>query len=327
MLFSEVDQPWSIHPQPCEGELLESWLARLSQAHFVPLPRFIRSLDLRPFLEGQINGVEAALHHLAQGSRVAVDRILKMHLVSFAEKTQLAYGFQYKIPMRARDESLHYFKICPHCLANQDQAYIRIAWALDITCFCPIHRSILRTTCSDCGACFSWHLDKPHDLLLSCRKCGADISAMTSNPVPAQTTCIEFQQHLLGLHQDAGVQVPGTLQLSGIALVQIIQRLFQDLSRTPSQYLLSGFADASFQYSVHLLDDRFSFHFRRVNAVSIIAWLVEAFSSRAVTLCSHLRMQPLPGVLVSEHARMDQAISRALASFRASKLFSERIAT
>jgi hypothetical protein len=323
----ETEQTWSIHPAPFADEVLESWLTRLSRANFVPFARLIRSLRLQEFLEGQLFGTEGALKNLAQRSGVSMDRILEMHLITFAERTEAAFGNPYQIPARASKDSLHYFKLCPQCLSDPAQAYARIFWALDITCFCPIHQSVLRATCQACGSYFSWSPLQPHDLLRTCRQCGADVTATPTNLEPAKITAIEFQARLLRLKRDELVQISGSLALTGMAFAQIIQRLFHHISDTPCQFLLYEFADVSFQESVCLLDDRFSLHRRRTNALSVIAWLLEALNLRATALRSHLRRHTPRRMPSMGQARLDQAIGRVMSSFRSRDPLAEGLIT
>ena len=91
LLRSSVNQKqWAIHPQPCEDELLESWLIRLAQANHISSRWLIGGLlRLENALSGQDHIPDNAFDQLAGVSGVPQSRILEAHLATFARYRNL----------------------------------------------------------------------------------------------------------------------------------------------------------------------------------------------------------------------------------------------
>ena len=292
ILQAAMEPAWAIHLQPRVGELLESWIVRLSEANLVPNRWVIGELELDGFIGANSNVSAEAFESLSRVTGVSTAQILGLHLSGFGITTGLAYTFPYIIPARTKALEGVHFKPCPQCLKSDDTPYIRLLWALDITCFCPVHRSVLLDHCEKCGMQFRLNASQRRARLFECSRCEFDVRQNSVDSGDRFAPAIAFQRHLLELHLNDPSHPLGNRSVSSSSLVALVQRLFSRLRDLGICVALESFDNPSFQRTVSLLEDRFSVRAKRTNALSVIAWLMDDPLSHWRSLEPQVRRHP-----------------------------------
>ncbi len=300
---------WAIHPSPRDGELLESWILRLSQANLVSTGSLVNELRFQSVIGARETISHEAFQRLSVASGATVQRIREAHLVTYAEATSRAYRALYTIPGRLKAASAVHLKWCPHCLASDSVPFLRVRWALELTGFCSAHHTVLQDKCPHCGAYFSFDVSKDAATMMECDRCrGSLLESSACGTTNGFDHAIDFQERVLALKTDETVFQTEAIPIPSEAFVRVVQKVFRVVSRIPSARALSRFTNESFRSRVHLLDDVFSLHLRRVNALSITAWLFGATLEQLAELSSFVRS------CVSEEAgqHLEFAISLSL---------------
>jgi predicted RNA-binding Zn-ribbon protein involved in translation (DUF1610 family) len=308
MMASTMELRWANHPQPRAGELLESWIVRLSEANLVPNQWVLGELELNKSIGANSNVSAEAFELLSRVTGVSTARILGLHLSSFGDITGLVYTVPYIIPARTKAVEGVHFKPCPQCLESDERPYIRLPWALDITCFCPVHQSLLLEHCQQCGVQFRLNASRRRARLYECSHCGFDVRQSPLDSSDQFASAIAFQQHLLELRRSDPAHFLGKRSVSSSSFVALVQRLFRRLHDLGLRAALESFDDVSFQKTVLLLDDRFSVRAKRTNALSVIAWLMGDPVSRWRSLEPQIRRHPSPVIGTRMHGAFRTAM-------------------
>ena len=308
MMNATMKPSWASHPRPREGELLESWIVRLAEVQVEPNHWLLEELEL----DGHIGALSRisldAFESLSRVTGVEIARILALHLSSFGETTGAVCTVPYIIPARTKAAEGVHFKPCPVCLESDEVPYLRLSWALDITCFCPVHRSVLLENCQKCGVQFRLNTGQRKARLHECVNCGFDVRASAVISSDQFATVIAFQQHLLALRHDDTARFIGKRAVSSSSFAALVQRLFRRLQDLGFCVALESLNDSSFQETVLLLDDRFLARDKRANALSMIAWLMDDPLPRWRSLEPQLRRHPSSVVGTRMHSAFRTAI-------------------
>ncbi len=172
-----------IRPLPLEDELLSSWLVRTAYLHhtdpstFLNLhfPEYGRELwerDLDLYCDGSL------VKRLAEKTGFPEEIIYKMTLNSYegwlSEEIYPNNRNTFIIPIHRRSRNVRQFaqRLCPMCLKEDKQLYLRKKWRLFFSTACVKHNCFLIDKCQECGTPFMVNKrlndgDFPH-----CRKCG-----------------------------------------------------------------------------------------------------------------------------------------------------------
>lgn len=181
-----------IHPQPRKGEILSSWMVRLSISnHFqlhtfyskllgYPHPIWNRDVDRNPSTE--------LLEILADCSGCPLKRIKSMTLgyldgllyedvrLNGVAKWILPIGVFHRLHRRRG------MQCCPLCL-QQDVPFFGLKWRISIFTICEVHKCFLIDACPQCGATIEYHrlaISRgdfiPHTPLSICAGCGFDLA-------------------------------------------------------------------------------------------------------------------------------------------------------
>jgi TniQ len=281
---------WAIHPQPREGELLESWLIRLGQANHLSSRWLVGGLlHLEDFLSGQNHVPDQAFKRLVDVSGVSQERILEMHLATFATCKNLAYDVRYVIPARAKSVSSVPIKLCPECVAERDRPYVRLSWGLDLTCLCSTHGCALLDRCPRCRATLRLDLSGSEISFHRCGSCTSVLEVESRWSLQSFSHALSFQDFVLNLERDVQVDLPDIGNVSSVAFVRMVQRIFLTIRDFRLGSILAGFTSASFCACVQPVDDRFSSRYRRLNALGLIAWFFSAPAAHWAELESQLK--------------------------------------
>lgn len=172
-----------IRPLPLEDELLSSWLVRTAYMHhtdpstFLNLhfPEYGRELwerDLDLYCDGSL------VKRLAEKTGFPEEIVYKMTLNSYegwlSEEIYPNNRNAFIIPIHRHSRNVRQFaqRLCPMCLKEDKQPYLRKKWRLFFSTACIKHNCFLIDKCSSCGEPFVIHKrlydgDFPH-----CQKCG-----------------------------------------------------------------------------------------------------------------------------------------------------------
>jgi hypothetical protein len=182
-----------IHPQPKKGEILSSWMVRLSISNHFQLHTFYskllgydhaiwnRDVDRNPST--------ALLEILADCSGCSLSRIKSMTLGNFDgllyEDVRLNGVAKWILPIGVfhRMHRRRGMQCCPLCL-QQDVPFFSLKWRVSIFSICEVHKCFLIDACPQCGATIEYHRLGiargefiPHTQLSKCSRCGFNLSA------------------------------------------------------------------------------------------------------------------------------------------------------
>jgi hypothetical protein len=181
-----------IHPQPKKGEILSSWMVRLSISNHFQLHTFYskllgynhaiwnRDVDRNPST--------TLLEILADCSGCSLNRIKSMTLGNFDgllyEDVRLNGVAKWILPIGVfhRMHRRRGMQCCPLCL-QQDVPFFSLKWRVSMFAICEVHKCFLIDACPQCGATIEYHRLGiargefiPHTQLSECAGCGFDLS-------------------------------------------------------------------------------------------------------------------------------------------------------
>lgn len=202
-------QLWPHHCQPEVGELLSSWLTRLSLAHGLD----VRTLGavLRPgrgIGSGDIDRcTDSTLWEvLAKKTARPLNQVLAMTLKAyegplFAELKSNRTRWLLMNVMQGYRRQLPALQFCPQCLGSDPSPYFRRHWRLGFVTVCGRHGQRLLDGCPVCQAPVNYQcLDRQAHSITCCHQCDFDLrraQAPTLDNTPLNQCLILWQQNLL----------------------------------------------------------------------------------------------------------------------------------
>jgi hypothetical protein len=248
---------WPIHPKPCDGEALTSWLVRIARARGIRTHSLIEQLtpglqfwtrdgdliaqpELITLLANAtgtdfararlttLGSLEGVLDETISGDHQSVMiRSLGVH-----HRTRRAYGQQY----------------CPFCLA-EPPAYFRLTWRLRLFPVCTRHGIVLNDACPACDCPVVAHRGE----ITHCHICDVDLH-MTA-VTPAAASVILLQKHNEGLLAGNAVTWPFLTGLHPLAFFRLQFSLFRTIAgRQRSAVLRDALADQLGPPNLHFRD-------------------------------------------------------------------------
>lgn len=181
-----------IHPQPRKGEILSSWMVRLSISNHFQLHTFYSKLlgCKDPIWSRDVDRNPPAdlLGILADCSGCPLKRIKSMTLGHFDgllyEDVRLNGVAKWILPIGVfhRLHRRHGMQCCPVCLQH-DTPVFDLKWRISIFTLCEVHKCFLIDACPQCGATIEYHRLAiargdfiPHTPLSICTGCGFDLA-------------------------------------------------------------------------------------------------------------------------------------------------------
>jgi hypothetical protein len=294
MLFMS-DDLWHLHPQPQEGELLESWLVRFSQANELPISVFLGAVGLNWMLTEEPFPLIPDFVILAAASNVAESLIETLYRPTLKRATGRCYAHEFIVPARGNSKAIVNLKVCSECLKQQDKPHIQRDWNLELTGFCPEHQMPLLAKCPECHKFLSikLNLGEVHPPLYECHHCRFDLRDYEVATTQSHTQAIGFQKSVLGLISGTDVELEN-LQLEAEWLTALIHQTWLYIAGRPVYQAFRKFDPDNFGACVSLLEDSYSFFARRINALSILAWIFVSPTQHCQALQTFLRAEHLP---------------------------------
>src|ERR1051325_423621 len=224
---------WPAHLKPKNGELLSSWLVRLSTAHGLKPYIFLSTIWSQNLWNqrdiDRINN-QAFFELIAERTGTPVSEILSTSLTEYQgrvfEVPALGGVTPWLIP---RDNILiwkpTYFSLqyCPFCLLEDKEPYFRRQWRLAFVVFCVKHKAPLLDRCAKCSAAINFYLnaqnkeDKGSDSLTTCYNCKFDLrEAGLKVEFAHDPAALNFQKNLLESAEQDWSEIPHIGQLHSL---------------------------------------------------------------------------------------------------------------
>lgn len=186
---------WPVHPQPFDDELLSSWIIRLAHGNGFKAQTFTHG-----YFESGKNFWAADVDRTIDlsKSKVLIEktgqteaRIASLSLRRF-EGTVFESLFKtghvnwlMPVGIRARAFQRSGLMICPACLKESKEAYLKNHWRMAWSTVCIVHQRLLFDQCPKCNSPIQPHLvDRKYRTritsqtsLANCAKCGLDLKA------------------------------------------------------------------------------------------------------------------------------------------------------
>lgn len=250
-------EPWVIRPAPHSGELLSSYLIRISRAHGRSPRAFYRQFFPNNTcwkIDLDRNVSDRFLKDLSGFSGID-DLVLKdMTLRSWMDSLDACTGklsrsnvavtpWVNSLGVHKRASRKHALSFCPSCL--KEMSFLRKEWRLSFVTVCSKHRKFLIDGCPNCDAAIA--LLGQDSSWSSCSQCGHSLLVQTGEPekFSFQDLC-DFQHRLLRGLMDGTVAFFGHLLsvqefLSGIYLVlRAVKLRLKMLGNKPCPSLMHG---------------------------------------------------------------------------------------
>ncbi|WDE03873.1 TniQ family protein [Thalassomonas viridans] len=190
---------WPAHPHPYKGECLSSWLLRCAHHNGLKAQTFCVRVfgNSRQVWNRDIDRQAPAwlLDKLIQKTATAPERAKQTTLALYEKKLfserSLSGQLRWVTPLKIyhRKYTGYGMQYCPFCLAEDNEAYFRLAWRLAFYTYCPMHKVLMHDRCFSCGADVAYHrleLGKPAiykvDSLSECWKCGENLKYTPVKP-------------------------------------------------------------------------------------------------------------------------------------------------
>lgn len=172
-----------IRPLPLDNELLSSWLVRTSYLHHSDPATFL-NLYL-PEYDYKLWDNDIDLYcddilasKLSDKTGFPKDKIYGMTLKSYesylSENIYPNNRNKFIIPIHRRQRNVRQFaqRLCPLCLKEDKEPYLRKKWRLFFSTACVKHNCFLIDKCPDCGTPFMVNKRLNDEDFPHCRKCG-----------------------------------------------------------------------------------------------------------------------------------------------------------
>lgn len=146
-----------VTPHMQAGEILSSWMVRLSLANGFQIQTFYRGIlgYMAPIWNRDIDLAPPAglLETLTAATGEPIERITEASLVAHAAACDwvIPVGHQWRT---RKHTGIQY---CPLCLRNDEVPFYRRTWRLSLFAHCPTHHCMLENRCPRCDAPVAFH--------------------------------------------------------------------------------------------------------------------------------------------------------------------------
>lgn len=287
-----------IHLKPLPGELLSSWITRLSRAHGMLLHTFTaiifngKSLWNRD-IDNSVD--DSILAILCQKTGVSFRRAFKTTLKSFEGKIFECHHSKRTTPWIMSVDVYHRLRLkfglqfCPKCLSEQEP-YFRRKWRLAFVTLCEKHKKLLLDRCPYCMKPVNFHRlnlrDGPISLCFSCRKNLAHTEKFQGD---ADIQDIAVQKELKKIMHRGWVQITNRPIYSHLyfavyhQLCRLVVHAFSKNKWLELKHFTGKAQDNDF-WSYKYFEDMPIF--KRNMIISIVNWMLEAWPNRFIRFCS-----------------------------------------
>jgi hypothetical protein len=173
---------WPVHPQPLEGESMESWVTRQAFANCYSIQEFATTYlgqSSYHYFDLDFLDENSTAFRVTEGVVGGKDRALRMTINRFKsvlgpKRSDLLYWTTVQLQGRA---------YCPICFSEDKTAYLRVLWRLGYIPVCLEHNVLLSSRCGNCQATVApWRANASYDLK-RCFRCGSSLSSTPTHYV------------------------------------------------------------------------------------------------------------------------------------------------
>ena len=212
---SIADSMFRIRPLPLNDELLSSWLIRTAYMHHSDPATFLNLYfpeydyhlwDNDLDLYNQDSFIKRLSQKTGYKKEIFYGMTLKSYEGRLSETIHYNNRNAFIMPIfrRKRNIRQHAQRICPLCLKEDKQPYLRKTWRLFFSTACVKHKCFLIDKCPSCGEPFVIHKrlydgDFPH-----CRKCGFSFKSAEPELIDGGSNGLKAIKTLYGI-LDGGI--------------------------------------------------------------------------------------------------------------------------
>jgi transposase len=181
MLAEKRDNHWTYNPQPFPEESFLSWFTRLAKENCSDA--YLLYQALREGLPSSCASNEETCPQLRRVETNGADRAKLIEALAPVISISLADMQSIKLmPVPPKNywdflnTPLANPRYCPSCLESDATPYFRAYWYAKWYLVCPIHHSLLRETCHQCGHPVEFWKTSWYESITSCPCCHQDLS-------------------------------------------------------------------------------------------------------------------------------------------------------
>jgi transposase len=209
-----------IHAAPQPEEALVSWLARLAARYGAPPLTLVEAaIGLRPVDPRRSREAwwqrpgATVIEMISQMTGIAIETVREATFEDWAlscrqEGAPDRFSARHFRVVRADGRRMRRFAVCPACLVEDTDPYLRKTWTLGWVGVCARHRLVLLSKCPTCSGVFrlptagSFEAFAPH----LCRHCGATLTGAFTRQ--AHVAAIRLQDALLNIKRHGIARLP-----------------------------------------------------------------------------------------------------------------------
>jgi hypothetical protein len=303
---------WATHLKLKEGELLSSWIVRLSSDCGMTAEQFCKvALSIkRPNLSSMDRSPDDSdLKALSEGTGESLERIRESSMLAEdgyalnqSGKGQTSWIIPAVTFLALQNKKFHAgMPYCPECLRTDEKPYYRKVWRYAFHPICPIHRVPLSNACPHCNEPYS-HMQPvtnigqalKGDPIVGCWSCGKNITeASSANSVDKtllDQTLIIQSEILVGINHGAFI-VPNFGFVPSKSYLDVMHYIIDTLTAEKSSARLKytcGLAGINFKsflptpnYDIEKMPSE-----NRAILLCLASWLMDEWPSRFV---EHIR--------------------------------------
>jgi hypothetical protein len=235
---------WPARPKPLPGELLSSWIVRISKYNYLNFSSFLSEyceIRSQNFPNFDLTYNPSLFKLLANHTNTKFDEVLK---------TSLHYEQGYVFLFSDNTAKIHWLKsdsghsiykdselsYCPICISNDSDPFYRKAWRYSFNTVCSDHKIFLRQTCPHCLLPYNYlkSLNNPRDdPIKSCGHCNKDISKSQPDGevnAPLANHLSTYQDTLWKGIQEGSFQIGSHRPLHSLAYMTILRNIAMSIT-------------------------------------------------------------------------------------------------
>lgn len=294
-----------IHPQPKEGEILSSWMVRLSIANHFQLHTFYSKLlgyD-HPIWNRDVdrNPAPELLNILADSTGCPLKRINTMTLGYFDgllyEDVRLHGVAKWILPIGVfhRVHRRRGMQCCPLCL-KEGIPFFCLKWRVSLFTLCEVHRCLLIDACPRCGATIEYHRLGiargeviRHTALTTCAGCGFDLSTAPVEmpgrlPERVVSEYVKILQMVAKNRWGDALQLPAAYPLSFFDGLKMMLRLVNKRSATALRERINAEFPIGLVVAPEIMEFGYRSILQRFKLIVTCLWLLHDWPNRFVSI-------------------------------------------
>jgi transposase len=187
--------------------------------------------------------------------------------------------------------------VCPQCLTEDTQPYLRLTWMLGWISICPRHMAILVSQCSTCGATLGFPVfaSKAAFMPRQCKRCNVDLACMSVRH--ADKRAMQVQEALLAGKRMGSVELPGIAAMDwplAVAAMDILLGMIWSNTRRRMRERLYARINRDFGLEPQTGSGYWT---HRYGSLVLLAWLFDRWPRNLHVAFGTLRTPRLPALI------------------------------